>query len=126
MDPIDKLAWICLAEGKFLCTRSRGKDLFYLPGGKREPGESDRQALTREIREEVSVDLLPATLRHLETFTAQAHGKPPGVMVRLTCYTADYTGQLGPAAEIEELRWLGAADRPLCSEAAALILDWLV
>lgn len=28
------------------------------PGGKREPGESDQQALTRELREELGIDLV--------------------------------------------------------------------
>ena len=53
MTLIDKIAWIELADGKILSTRSRGKDVYYLPGGKREPGESDIDALVRELREEL-------------------------------------------------------------------------
>ena len=41
MTPIDKIAWIRLEDGKILSTRSRGKDVYYIPGGKREPGETD-------------------------------------------------------------------------------------
>ncbi|MFA0122432.1 NUDIX hydrolase, partial [Vibrio sp. 10N.261.48.A2] len=41
---IDKLAWIFIKDGKLLMVRSKGKELFYLPGGKREAGESDEQA----------------------------------------------------------------------------------
>jgi 8-oxo-dGTP pyrophosphatase MutT (NUDIX family) len=36
-----------------LSTRSRDKDVYYLPGGKRELGETDVQTLVREIREEL-------------------------------------------------------------------------
>ena len=50
MTLIDKVAWIRLADGKILSTRSRGKDVYYLPRGKREPGETDVQTLVREIR----------------------------------------------------------------------------
>ena len=38
---IDKIAWVHLVGGRILSTRSRGKAVYYLPGGKREPGESD-------------------------------------------------------------------------------------
>jgi len=34
-----------------LSTRSKGKDTYYLPGGKRESGESDLDTLEREIDE---------------------------------------------------------------------------
>jgi 8-oxo-dGTP diphosphatase len=34
MTLIDKIAWIQLADGKVLSTRSRGKDVYYLPQGR--------------------------------------------------------------------------------------------
>jgi 8-oxo-dGTP diphosphatase len=123
---IDKLAWIYIVDRKLLCARSHGKDSYYLPGGKRESGESDEAALIREVLEELNVDLLPNTITYVGTFSAQAHGKPEGVMVRMTCYTADYTGQLSPTNEIEEAAWLTYADRENTSEVSKIILDWLV
>ncbi|GAA2793902.1 NUDIX hydrolase [Nonomuraea dietziae] len=56
---IDKIAWIHVADGKILSTRSRGKDVYYIPGGKREPGETDLDTLTREIDEELAITILP-------------------------------------------------------------------
>lgn len=53
---IDKLAWIAIDNKMVLSTRSFGKDKFYIPGGKREAGESDEQALLREIKEELNVE----------------------------------------------------------------------
>ena len=41
-------------------------------------------------------------------FEAQAHGKPEGTMVRMTCFTADYTGALQASEEVEELKWVGS------------------
>ncbi|OGK19384.1 DNA mismatch repair protein MutT [Candidatus Roizmanbacteria bacterium RIFCSPHIGHO2_02_FULL_40_13b] len=105
MDLIDKIAWIYLKDRKILSTRSKGKDVWYLPGGKREPGESDRETLIREIREELSVNLLPYTLQYLGIFKAQAHGKPEGVFVQMTCYTGEYEGDLVPSMEVEEIAW---------------------
>ena len=105
MDLIDKIAWIYLKDRKILSTRSKGKDVWYLPGGKREPGESDRETLIREIREELSVNLLPYTLQYLGIFKAQAHGKPEGFFVQMTCYTGEYEGDLVPSMEVEEIAW---------------------
>ncbi|HET7437016.1 MAG TPA: NUDIX domain-containing protein [Thermoanaerobaculia bacterium] len=125
MSAIDKLAWIHIDDGRLLCARSRGKDVYFIPGGKREAGESDEQALAREVREELTVTLDPASLRLLRVFEAQAHGRPEGVMVRMTCFTGEYEGTLQPAAEIEELAWLTHADRAQLSLVGQIILDWL-
>jgi 8-oxo-dGTP pyrophosphatase MutT (NUDIX family) len=123
---IDKIAWLHLHDGQLLSTRSRGKDRYYLPGGKREPGETDAQTLLREIREELTVTLDPTSLTHAGTFEAPAHGHPAGVLVRMTCYWAPrYTGTIQPAAEIEEVVWLTYRHRPQVSDVDQLIFDWL-
>jgi 8-oxo-dGTP diphosphatase len=122
---IDKVAWLELANGKILSTRSRGKDVYYLPGGKRDPGESDTDTLVREAREELTVVIDPKTAVHEGTFTAQAHGHQPGVAVKMTCYSATYEGTPTPNSEIEEVRWLTYADRAKVSPVDQLIFDHL-
>ena len=49
----EKVAWVLVREGQVLVTRNHGRDLFYFPGGHREPGETDAQTLVREIDEEL-------------------------------------------------------------------------
>lgn len=122
---IDKLAWVRVEEGRLLGVRSRGKDAFFLPGGKREPDEADVDALVREVTEELSVTLRRDSLEALHVFEAQAHGQPEGVLVRMTCFTGDYDGALTTAAEIEELAWLGVADRERMSLVTQIIFDWV-
>ena len=102
-DYIDKLAYILIKDKKVLVTLSKGKHTWYIPGGKRDPGESDYQALIREVQEELTVDLVESTIKKYGVFEAQAHGKPKGTMVRMTCYEADYEGEMVPAAEIAEM-----------------------
>ncbi|MBB4688288.1 NUDIX hydrolase [Amycolatopsis jiangsuensis] len=123
MTTIDKVAWLHVVDGRVLAARSAGKDTWYLPGGKREPGESDVETLVREITEELSVALLPDTAAPAGVWETQAHGRAEGVLVRMTCYTAEYTGQLAPSSEVESLGWLTHADRAHVSPAVALILD---
>ena len=125
MQTIDKLAWVYIKDQQLLSARSHGKTAYYLPGGKREAGESDEAALMRELKEELSIDLIPATITYLATFQAQADGKPAGTMVQLTCYRAAFNGTISAAAEIAEVIWISHQDKARCSPATQLLLDWL-
>ena len=110
MTVIDKVAFLYLQDGKILSTRSKGKDKYYIPGGKREAGESDIGTLVREVREELCVDIIESSAKLYGVFEAQAHGKAEGVIVKMTCYTAEFTGELKADSEIAEIVWLTTAD----------------
>lgn len=125
MTIIDKLAWIEIQNQHILSTRSKGKNVYYIPGGKRENGESDHAALIREIKEELSVELLPDSIQYVGTWEAQAHGHAEGVWVRMTCYSSQYIGQLAPASEIAELVWLNYSDWDNIAPVDKIIFDWL-
>lgn len=122
---IDKIAWIRIENYQILSTRSRGRDRYYIPGGKREEGASDALTLLREIKEELQVDLLLDSLEFVGIFEAQADHHKPGILVRMTCYSGNYLGKLIPDSEIEELVWLNYEDKNLVSEVDQLIFDYL-
>ena len=122
---IDKLAWIEIQDKHILSTKSIGKDVYYIPGGKRESGETDAAALCREIKEELSIDLAVETLQYVGSFQAPAHGHPEGTLVNMTCYKAAYTGTLKAAAEIAEIKWLTYLDKDKISEVDKIIFDFL-
>lgn len=122
---VDALAWVRVEDRRLLVVRTAGKDLFYLPGGKREPGESDFEALRREVREEVTVNLMPDTVAALGRFRAPAHDYPAGTIVDLSCYTADFEGSITPAAEIAEVEWFGPEDVDRCAPAVRLVIGAL-
>ena len=123
---IDKLAWIYLKDGKVFSTRSKGKDVYYIPGGKREGSESDEDALIREIKEELTIDLKPETIKYFGTFEAQAHGRPEGTIVQMTCYEADFDGEIKPDAEIDEVIWFTYKGREVSSPVDQVIFDYLL
>jgi 8-oxo-dGTP diphosphatase len=125
MKLIDKIAWIELKDKKLLSTRSKGKDVFYIPGGKREFQETDEQTLIREIKEELNVELIPASIAYVGTFQAQAHGHASGIEVKMECYKGTYNGTIAASSEIEEVIWLTYKDRDRVSPVDKLIFDWL-
>lgn len=125
MPVIDKVAWILIRGRKVLGVRSKGKDTPFTPGGKREGNESDAEALVREIQEELSVALQPSSITYLNTFVAQAYGKPEGTHVELKCYSADFRGVLRVDAEIEAMEWLTSADTPRLSIPFQKVIAWL-
>ena len=121
---IDTVAWVCLENGRILCVRPHGRDVFFIPGGKREAGESDLQTLLREVCEELTVRLRPETVAHVGTYEAsESTGLPGGAMVRMSCYTGDYTGTLAASSEIDELAWFACADRPRVPPVDQLLFD---
>lgn len=123
MDIIDKIALLYVKDGKVLSTRSKGKDKYYFPGGKRENNETDIQTLIREIKEELSVDIIENSINYYGTFEAQAHGKSEGILVKMTCYMAEFNGELKADSEIAEIIWLTYADKENVSPVDKIIFD---
>ncbi len=121
MKQIDKIAWIYLKDKKILSTLSKGKDTFYIPGGKREENEIDEETLIRECKEELTVNIKRNTIKYYGTFEAQAHGKAEGIIVKMTCYMADFEGELEPSSEIQEMKWLSYCDLDKISPVDKLI-----
>lgn len=122
---IDSVSWILVRDRTLLSVRTEGKQKFYLPGGKREPGESDVQALCREIREELGVELDPMSFSLFAVLDEQADGYSDGRRVHMTAYTARFRGELAPGREIAELAWLSSADADRCPPAGRRVLRML-
>jgi 8-oxo-dGTP pyrophosphatase MutT (NUDIX family) len=122
---IDKLAWTPLRDRAVLFARSKREPvLFYCTGGKRELGETDQQALVREVEEEAGVTLLPETIAHVHTFEGPAHGAGEGARMTMACYSADYLGALTPQNEVAELAWFTTADMHRTTPMGQEILRW--
>ena len=123
MKEIDKIALLYLKDGKILSTLSKGKDTYYIPGGKREQGETDEQTLIRECKEELTIDIKKETIKYYGTFEAQAHGKAEGVVVKMTCYMAEFDGEIQANSEIQEIRWLNYSNLNIISPVDKLIFE---
>lgn len=107
---LDVVGWVHVSDGRLLAVRARARDRLYLPGGKREPGEDDWTALSREVHEELGVRLDRQTFHRLGVVEAPAHDQPPGTRVRMACYTAGYHGDLTATGEIDEWMFVGPGE----------------
>jgi len=107
---IDKIAWIHTKDGKILSTLSKGKSVYYIPGGKREGNETDHETLVREVKEELDVDIVLDTVEYLGVYQAQSDGAAKGVQIKMTSYIGDYVGELKASSEIEQFEWLSMSD----------------
>ena len=92
-------------EGRVLLVRKRGTAAFMQPGGKRDAGESDVAALSREIVEELGCRVRENSARALGVFDCQAANEP-GFQVRAAVYAVDVEGAIKPQAEIDEMVWV--------------------
>jgi 8-oxo-dGTP pyrophosphatase MutT (NUDIX family) len=120
---LDVVGWVHLCEGRLLAVRARARDRLYLPGGKREPGEDDWTALSREVREELGVRLDRDSFQGLGVVEAPAHDQPPGTRVRMACYTAGYHGDLTATGEIDEWMFVSPEEHHRLAPAVRAALE---
>lgn len=97
------------SAGRLLTVRKRGTTRFMLPGGKRESGEDDAAALSRELAEELGVAI--ASARLLGRFEAPAANEA-GATVKSCAYIVEIKGEIVIQAEIEELLWIDPTAPP--------------
>jgi 8-oxo-dGTP pyrophosphatase MutT (NUDIX family) len=122
MKKLESVAWVFSRDYKVLCVKTKGKDLYFIPGGKLEPGETNEIGLAREIKEELNIKLVPSTIHHVFSVSDIAYGLE-NTKLEMHCYTAEFTGKLMPDSEIESMMWLGKSQIEMCAPAAQKVLQ---
>ena len=89
-------------EGRLLLVSKReAPEVFYLPGGKPEPGESAEECVRREVREELGVGLFSLEFDH----TIHASAALEGVPMAMDVFRGELVGVPRAAAEIAAIAW---------------------
>lgn len=96
-------AAVILEGGRLLVvSKTAAPDVFYLPGGKPDPGEEPEAALLRELGEELGVTPVGCSLLQEVRAVAALEGVP----MTMTVYETRIDGVPRPAAELARMRWV--------------------
>lgn len=108
---IRKVGLFAIRENRVLLCRKKQGALI-LPGGKREPGESSLETLTRELREELGgeVRLLEPTPLGVYLDRTASHAAEASKTIEIELYGGVLQGTPRASNEIHTLIWFGAAD----------------
>ncbi|KJC64388.1 NUDIX hydrolase [Agreia bicolorata] len=104
-------------DRRVLMVTARGREVIYMPGGKIDAGETAFDAVIREAREEISVDLDPTSVAELFTVTVQAHGEPDGRLVEMRVFAGSTNDEPIASAEVDAVHWVTTADADRCPPA---------
>jgi mutator protein MutT len=103
---IYKASGIIIIDRKVLVEKSFGKEFFIHLGGKIEPGETSKQALIRELKEEIDIVVTEDDLELFDQNSAPAANSPE-VNVHMDVYLVKrWQGEIKPSSEVEKIRWI--------------------
>lgn len=103
---IYKASGIIIIDRKVLVEKSFGKEFFIHLGGKIEPGETSKQALIRELKEEIDITVTEDNLELFDQNSAPAANSPE-VNVHMDVYLVKrWQGEIKPSSEVEAIRWI--------------------
>ena len=96
-------------DGRLLVVRKAvpGRTTYIIPGGRREPGETDLETLHRELVEELGVRTTAATLFG----DYQEPAEFEDALLHMIVYDVAIEGTPSPQSEILELAWVDATFR---------------
>ncbi|MDT3960039.1 NUDIX domain-containing protein [Staphylococcus kloosii] len=118
---------VCLVvenNNDLLLVQARDREKYYFPGGKIEEGETFKQALIREIDEELNVSLNPDKLSYMNTVIGEAYPQK-NTLTKLICYqtTEDIDWEsIGSCSEITDVKWIAKSEP---SYIAPAVLTWI-
>lgn len=118
---IETVALVHVIDGRLLLVQPHGKRAFYLPGGKVDPGETDLEALARELLEELAVTLIDSTCEYLGLVEAPAYGMPETVLL-MRCYKGEFRGSPSVSSEIAQMDYFNSSEYARCHDQAAAVV----
>lgn len=110
--PSDKYFYLAAAiitdaSDRLLVVRKQNTHKFMLPGGKIEAGETPREALLRELEEEIALKIEASRPIFIQEYEAPAANEPDyRIKSNLFRVKLDEILTIHPEAEIAEIRWV--------------------
>ncbi len=102
---------VCVRDGKLLLCRAKGGSSTYLPGGHIEFGETGREALVREMKEETGLDATTGRFLGVVENSFLQHGKPHAeINLVYELSLSDPAAEVRAAEDWIEFEWRDLAD----------------
>ncbi len=100
-------------KGRLLIVRKKNTEKYMLPGGKIEPQETPIEALIRELKEELDVEIPLALANFITTYEAPAANEP-GYQIRSNLFFILLPQEIKvtAATEIAEAIWITPQEIP--------------
>ncbi|MEU8114954.1 NUDIX domain-containing protein [Micromonospora sp. NPDC048986] len=104
LDGIQKVGAAIVRDGKVLVVRKKDQPSaeYYMPGGRMEEGETQRETLFREVREELCVDI--DYFEYVGSFEDRAVFE--GTPIVIHAYLVTVVGVPTAANEVREYAWI--------------------
>lgn len=104
----DRVEGLIIQDGKLLLVTGYGADYYWTPGGKIDKGEDHEQALKREMKEELGIDVSnPRFFSQMDYFNPHSEKAQTSYY-----YLVDVEGEFKPAKEITGYRFFSAEELP--------------
>lgn len=125
---IHKAGGVLIKDRQVLAVRSRkDKEHFLIPGGKIEKEETHLEALKRELKEELGIEVDEQGVEHIGSFSGLLDTRPGEITVEAFMVN-EWQGEPSPCGEIVEFGWSDSTNRrgiKLGSIFEKQILPWL-
>ena len=118
---------VCLVveeDDELLLVQARNREKYYFPGGKIEDGETYKQALQRELKEELQVDVPEISLVYMDTVIGDAYPQK-NEQTELNCFytTAQIDwSKVETDQEITDIRWIHKLEY---NKIAPAVVTWI-
>ena len=113
LNMIKTAALVCVQDNKILLVRVRDNTIWYFPGGKIDLGESADEAVLREVKEELDIELSKGDMSYLGETVTDNHDRTD--IVSIQCFAADIDQEIEPCAEISAIKWFDLDDKEFMS-----------
>lgn len=118
---------VCLvveSDDKLLLVQARNRKKYYFPGGKIDSGESLKQALRRELQEELQLDISEETFTYMGGVVGDAYPQKDK-KTELNCFSTSLDidwSSVKPAQEITDIKWIKKDET---EKIAPAVLTWI-